>query len=338
MNGPATGSHRTYGNLNASDNTRLILGDVQIGVIYNFCPCSSDNATNSHHAIRLSDRDSRSFAHDSGSTFDGDTKPKKTRQGYGCQEQNVSAAKRQDMKNVRNSRDIETIYLHKALASTTTAASTINTQGLSETEALISGPEIIPKPALDASQRTSTSSIPLNKVTYQNSKAASTYDNDAKCGGTDYHYRTSTASLQAPASAREISVIFKDDLAKPCTFAREDTQHRIFFLSKEGPDWTQSTCSESLMPTSQIKDRIKRGPTKSKPKKQNIELTLKKLEPRRRYISEYLLQKVNHYDPFGHKWTIVAIDDENSHLTRRTGEVAIFSVILAKASDDRSSM
>ncbi|KAK5103918.1 hypothetical protein LTS08_003341 [Lithohypha guttulata] len=217
-----------------------------------------------------------------------------------------------------------------------TTTSTNNKHRRPKIEALVSRSKIVPKPAVVTSQPPGKCVVAQNSIAHQSSKAASTYGHDVKWGGNDDYYPTSVASLQTLVDA-QISITFQDDLTKPCTYARGDSQHRIFFLRKEGPDWTRSRCTESFMPAPQINDRVKRGPTKSRQKKQNIKWTLEKLEPRRRSTSEHLLQEVNRCDPHGYKWCIVAIDNEDPMFTKRTKEVAVFSVILAKASDDPTS-
>lgn len=127
-----------------------------------------------------------------------------------------------------------------------------------------------------------------------------------------------------------ISVIIQDNLEKPCAFAPKDSQYRLFLFSRIGPDWTQSTCAESFMPASQISHRVNRGPTNSRFKTQNIKLKLENLEVRRRRALEYLLHEVNRCDPNGYSWYIVAVDNENARHAKRTGDVTVFSTILAR--------
>lgn len=53
----------------------------------------------------------------------------------------------------------------------------------------------------------------------------------------------------------------------------------------------------------------------------------------RRSITEHLLLEINRTDRLNQKWKIVAIDNENAKLTKRTGEVDVFSIILASVLD-----
>ena len=184
-----------------------------------------------------------------------------------------------------------------------------------------------------ASQMTSNSNgdttMRAEPATYRKHEILNTSRRTADQPGDSLRVSTTHTSLQPLIDTTKVSVSFKDNLKKPCAFASKDRQYRIFFLSKIGPDWSQSTCAESFMSVSEINERIQRGPAKSRLRRQNVERTLRNLEPSRRSIAKCLLDEING-DPSHSQWSIVAVDNEDARRANKTGHISVFSVILAR--------
>lgn len=124
-----------------------------------------------------------------------------------------------------------------------------------------------------------------------------------------------------------------DDLPRISTLDVTDKSYRLFSFRKEGRSWVTAVCSESSLPESEIKARAKR-PRKAK---HGVEEQLDKMSPPRKNAIEDLLDRTKRRDPGGDDWEIVAIDNDKPELTKRTGEVVSFSVILARAGSGRQT-
>jgi len=340
MDGLATRSRSTYGSVSLSDNTRAIVGDhigdniqIESATIILSCASLSDIDATSDNIVRHCNRISITPTYESATPFDGDRGSRGSRGNRercihlenGCFE-----AGRQNTKNVRPSRAVESTHMQELPASTVTA-STTDERRKSKFGALTSDLSIVPEPVVETNNRTSMMPIAQDEIAHQGFKGPTSCSEGTSYFSSGYCSQNPHTLLQDLGC----SVVFEDDLTKASNFVREDRQYRIFFLRRNGLLWTQSICSESFMPTSQIKDRVKHGPTKwPRKNKQNIKWTLERVKPPRKHVIEHLLQHVNRSDPCRDTWAIVAIDTEHPKITGRTGEVVAFSMILERRSEE----
>lgn len=140
------------------------------------------------------------------------------------------------------------------------------------------------------------------------------------------NFRFSTEDRE-PARAYTPSHTSDEDLPGVSNLSLSDKSYRLFSFRKEGRSWVNSICTESRLPENDIKKRAKR---QRKPT-HGVDHQLERMSPPRRHAIEELLEKTNRKDPDGLSWDIAAIDNANPDLTKRTGEVTAFSVILARA-------
>lgn len=139
------------------------------------------------------------------------------------------------------------------------------------------------------------------------------------------NYRFATEERE-PVRAYTPSHTSDEDLPGVSSSSLGDKSYRLFSFRKEGRSWVNSICTESRISENDIKKRAKR------PRKptHGVEHQLERMSPPRRSAIEELLEKTNRKDPDGLNWDIVAIDNDKPDLTKRTGEVTAFSVILAR--------
>lgn len=331
------GHRRSYGNVVASGGARVVAGDYNIHMerpTFNVsCPCLCDSIASGHHVVHANQRTPRISSREPTDTVydDGYNKTYANHLDRARAANHLPDVAEQDYRTDETYEDTDTVHLHATPARLITS-STERRKPIDKNN-LMTESDIAVKPVDSAKQLLSEHFTTQGKMARSILKGVRSNAADSRSIGKDYHHRTCVAPSQTP-SGLQASVTFRDDLTKPCIFAREDSLHRLFLLRRETLDWTQSVCTESLMPASQIKERIDHGPNKYRRKKQNIQRILGKLEPQRRRVLECLLEKVNHCDPHGYRWFIVAVDVENYVFTRRTGEVDTFSVVLAKTLDD----
>lgn len=124
-----------------------------------------------------------------------------------------------------------------------------------------------------------------------------------------------------------------EDLPRLSNLDISDKSYRLFSFRKDGRSWAQSQCSEVVLPETEIKTRAKRV----KKPKHTVDAQLEKMSIPRKNAIDDLLDDVKRRDPNGDQWDIVAIENDKPELTKRTGEVVSFSVILAKTPLARSS-
>ena len=107
-----------------------------------------------------------------------------------------------------------------------------------------------------------------------------------------------------------------------------DRSYRLYSLKKDGQSWIKSICQESKLSENEIRKRAKQ-PRKAS---HSVESQLDKMSEARRHTIEDLLERTNQSDVNGYRWDIVAIINDKPEYTKRTGQVAAFSVILARVS------
>lgn len=332
----ATMSCRSYGDVNALDNTKVIVGDYQPSNIYiqnsTFhlsYPCLLNATANTNYVAQQSKKSLIRLGHGSANTLGSDPIhiPAHSTAHTSFQPRRVE---NHSFDNETKSGTTPSTWLHTTSMSATSVLNTNQRSG-STNEHKPYGSEIMSRTG-DEERPLCFQSVNQNNATMSlNLQTTPNCNSNAKCSGTDIKHQTSDAQS---ASESRVSIVFGDDFSKICTFARKDDQHKIFFLRKDGLDWSQSKCLESFMPASEINDRINYGPKKYRRYKQNVQRTLDKFEPLRRRTVEVLWQELNRCDPHGYTWHIVATDIENIKLTKRTGEVAVFSVIFAKTGEN----
>lgn len=315
------GHRRSYGDVAASGSARVVAGDYNVHMerpTFNVsCPCLCDPMASRNHAVHAGQQTSLVFFQRPGDTDHDDNRHNKTytdRRNRIHPANRLSEAAEQDYRTKKAYAQMDITHLRASPARSVASS----TERRKHTDAVI-------KPADSADQHFSEHFTTQDKIA--NSVP------DSRPTGKDYQHQTRVVPSQN-LNDLQTSVTFRDDLTKPCIFAREDGLHRLFLLRRETPDWTRSVCTESFMPASRIKERINYGPNTYRRRKQNIQRTLGKLEPQRRRVLECLLEKVNHCDPHGYRWFTVAIDIENYEFTKRTGSVDTFSVVLARTLDD----
>lgn len=140
------------------------------------------------------------------------------------------------------------------------------------------------------------------------------------------NYRFSTEDRE-PMRAYTPSHTSDEDLPGLSNLSLNDRTHRLFSFRKEGRSWVNSVCTESRLSENEIKKRAKR-PRKTT---HGVDHQLEKMSPPRRHAIDELVEKTNRTDPNGLIWDVIAIDNDVPDLTKRTGEVTAFSVILARA-------
>lgn len=332
------GHRRSYGDVAAWGSASVVAGDYNIHMerptFHVSCPCLCDSIASGHRTSYGDQRASLVLLQESADTTPAGNKYNKAYANLrnGAHPANrLSKPAEQDCSTGKTHEGTDTAPLQAVPARL--VASSAERRTLMGKNNLVAEPDTTSRAMDRASQLFSEHFTTQDETTQSTSRGVRSNTPDSRSIGQEYQRRTCIAPLQTPIDLQS-SVTFRDDLTKPCIFARENSLHRLFLLRRERLDWTRSVCTESFMPASQIKERIDYGPNKYRRKKQNIQRVLGKLGLQARHALQCLLEKVNHCDPHDYKWFIVAVDIENFEITKRTGTVDTLSVVLARTLDN----
>ncbi|KAK5103892.1 hypothetical protein LTS08_003315 [Lithohypha guttulata] len=122
-----------------------------------------------------------------------------------------------------------------------------------------------------------------------------------------------------------------EDLPQLSSLSLSERRYRPFTLRKDGRSWIQHSSSESRLSESEIKKRASRSSKAS----HSVAAQLQKMSPPRRNAVEDLVERVNRRDVNGDVWDLYAIHNDQPEVTKRTGEVLSFSIVLNKVNPTR---
>lgn len=103
-----------------------------------------------------------------------------------------------------------------------------------------------------------------------------------------------------------------------------EKKYRLFTFRKDGRSWIRYKVSEQLWSDAEIKKVVVR----SRKAGRNVNDQLQKMSPPRRNAIEDQIERINHED--GDQWDLHAIHNDSQEVTKRTGEVLAFSLILVR--------
>ncbi|KAK5077848.1 hypothetical protein LTR51_000028 [Lithohypha guttulata] len=122
-----------------------------------------------------------------------------------------------------------------------------------------------------------------------------------------------------------------EDLPQLSSLSLSERRYRLFTLRKDGRSWIQHSSSESRLSESEIKKRASRSSKAS----HSVAAQLQKMSPPRRNAVEGLVERVNRRDVNGDVWDLYAIHNDQPEVTKKTGEVLSFSIVLNKVNPTR---